>query len=202
MCRAFSTTLRGPARTWFSRLRQASVSSFKQLAEKFEQNFLANARPRPSMATLLTLSLREDESLSQFMSLIEKPPVTISKMLQQANQYVAAEALVAGRCIECKKPRMELPRGMTSVVPTPPRRGLNRQELPLPRPPPLPLNVSHTEIFLQIKEMGLLQQPLLMKAAHRDQSKYCRLHRDYHDDTKDCHDLRNQIEAFCSVGSA
>ena len=51
MCRAFPTTLRGPAQTWFSRLRQALVSS-----EEFEQNFLANARPRPSMATLLALS--------------------------------------------------------------------------------------------------------------------------------------------------
>ncbi|XP_065017713.1 uncharacterized protein LOC135644173 [Musa acuminata AAA Group] len=182
--------------TWFSRLRQALVSSFDQLAEEFKQSFLASARPRPSMATLLALSQREDESLSQFVSLIEKSPATISEMLQCANQYVAAEALVAGRRMEGKKPRMELSRGTTSVVPMPPRRGPNRQDLLLPRPPPLLLNASCTEIFLQIKESGLLQQPRPMKAACRDQSKYCRFHRDHGHDTEDCHDLWNQIEAL------
>ncbi|XP_065007888.1 uncharacterized protein LOC135638614 [Musa acuminata AAA Group] len=48
--------------------------------------------------------------------------------------------------------------------------------------------------------MGLLQQPRPMKAARRDQSKYCRFHRDYGHDTKDCHDLRNQIEALIRRG--
>ncbi|XP_065009063.1 uncharacterized protein LOC135639193 [Musa acuminata AAA Group] len=35
-----------------------------------------------------------------------------------------------------------------------------------------------------------------MKATCRDQSKYCRFHRDHGHDTEDCHDLRNQIEAL------
>ena len=32
MCRAFPTTLRGPARIWFSRLTPNSISTFKDLS--------------------------------------------------------------------------------------------------------------------------------------------------------------------------
>ena len=32
MCRAFSTTLKGPARIWFSRLTPNSISFFKDLS--------------------------------------------------------------------------------------------------------------------------------------------------------------------------
>ena len=32
MCRAFPTTLKGPARIWFSRLMSNSISTFKKLS--------------------------------------------------------------------------------------------------------------------------------------------------------------------------
>ncbi|XP_009409757.2 uncharacterized protein LOC103991937 [Musa acuminata AAA Group] len=135
-----------------------------------------------------------------FWSLIEKRPTTTSEMLQRANQYIVAEALVAERHMEGKRSRAELSRGTTSVAPATPHRELGRQELLLPRPRPLPLNTSHTEIFLQIKEIGLLQQPRPMKATHKDRSKYCRFHRDYGHDTEDYRDLQNQIEALIRRG--
>ncbi|XP_064963257.1 uncharacterized protein LOC135611546 [Musa acuminata AAA Group] len=156
------------------------------------------------MATLLALSQRLPDGFKAFerffWSLIEKSLATISEMLQHANQYVTVEALVVGRHIESKRPRLELSWGTTSMAPTPPRHGFSRQELLLPRPPPLPLNVSHTEIFLQIKETSLLQQPRPMKATCKDQSKYCKFHRDHGHDTEDCRDLQNQIEALIQGG--
>ena len=39
MCRAFLTTLKGPARVWFSKIPPNSVSSFKELSKLFVNNF-------------------------------------------------------------------------------------------------------------------------------------------------------------------
>ncbi|RWW49448.1 hypothetical protein BHE74_00044389 [Ensete ventricosum] len=106
MCQFFLTTLRGPAQMWYDRLQPTSIISFDQLVRELEQNFLANARPKSTAASLLGIAQGREEPLAQFVnrfaiesqaipdahpslvitklfwSLVEKPPTTVPKMMQ------------------------------------------------------------------------------------------------------------------------
>ncbi|CAL9122374.1 unnamed protein product [Musa textilis] len=137
-------------------------------------------------------------------SLVERPPVSIAEMFQRANQYVAAETWMSGR-------REERPGGRS----TPSRTGATtRRQSPRrerraghPGPygselPPPPLNTSRTQIFLQIKERGMLKPPRPMRGQRElaDHTRYCRFHRQNGHDTEQCHELKRQIEELIRRG--
>ncbi|RWW29874.1 hypothetical protein GW17_00005585 [Ensete ventricosum] len=73
-------------------------------------------------------------------------------------------------------------------------------------PPPLSLEVPAVtpEAFQgltnQIREKGLLKVPNPMRNVGRDRGRYCRFHRDYRHDTKECYDLKNHIEDLIRWG--
>ncbi|RRT51062.1 hypothetical protein B296_00032986 [Ensete ventricosum] len=64
MCRTLPTTLRGPTRMWYSRMKSSSISSFDRFAKEFELNFIASSCPRPTAASLLDLTQGNDEPLA------------------------------------------------------------------------------------------------------------------------------------------
>ena len=168
------------------------------------------------MALLLGLHQREDEPLSHFVnrfttqirglsdahpsllmqafmiglrpsrffwSLVERPPTTVPEMLQRASQFVAAETWMAGKREEHKRVKPEPPR---QQQPTASWRRLDRSDPPTSRPPLPALNSSRTEIFLHIREKGLLKEPYPMRnpRALVDQSKYYRFHRQHGHDSE------------------
>ena len=55
MCRTFPTTLKGPARVWFSKIPLNSVSSFEKLSKLFVNNFIGRQRHKCSSSSLLTI---------------------------------------------------------------------------------------------------------------------------------------------------
>ena len=79
MCRAFPTTLNGPARIWFSRLTLNSISTFKQLNAQFASHFIRRYRYKKSIACLMNIKQREDETLRSYITHFNKEALSIDE---------------------------------------------------------------------------------------------------------------------------
>ncbi|XP_075655212.1 uncharacterized protein LOC142625440 [Castanea sativa] len=79
MCRAFPTTLKGPARIWFSRLTPNSIGTFKELSAQFVSHFIGGHRYKKSTACLMNIKQREDKSLRSYITRFNKEVLSIDK---------------------------------------------------------------------------------------------------------------------------
>ena len=80
MCRAFPTTLKGPAQVWFSKIPSNSVSSFKELSKLFVNNFIGGQRHKRSSSSLLTIEQGENESLRSFITHFNREALTVDEV--------------------------------------------------------------------------------------------------------------------------
>ena len=66
MCKVFPSSLGLVAMRWFNGLKANSIDSSKQLIQAFSSRFITNTRvPRP-LSSLLSLSIREGETLKAY----------------------------------------------------------------------------------------------------------------------------------------
>ena len=79
MCRAFPTTLKDPARIWFSRLMPNSISTFKELNVQFTSHFIGGHRYKKSTACLMSIKQREDEMLRSYIARFNKEVLSIDE---------------------------------------------------------------------------------------------------------------------------
>ena len=79
MCRAFPTTLKGPARIWFSRLMLNSINTFKELSAQFTSHFIGGHRYKKSTACLMSIKQREDKTLRSYITRFNKKTLLINK---------------------------------------------------------------------------------------------------------------------------
>ena len=92
MCRAFPTTLKGLAQVWFSKLTPNTVSIFKELSGYFVTHFIGGQRYKRSLASLLNIKQREDESLRSYVTRFNKEVL----LIVEANNKVLVIAFTNG----------------------------------------------------------------------------------------------------------
>ena len=80
MCRAFPTTLKGPAWVWFSKMPPNTVSSFEELSKLFVNNFIGGQRHKRSLSSLLTIEQGENESLRSFITRFNREVLTVDEV--------------------------------------------------------------------------------------------------------------------------
>ena len=66
-CRAFATTLKGPALAWFNRIPPSSISSFRELSIAFVSHFIGARTYRKPSYHLLTVKQSSQESLKSYV---------------------------------------------------------------------------------------------------------------------------------------
>ncbi|GFZ06746.1 hypothetical protein Acr_18g0009160 [Actinidia rufa] len=67
MCKAFSATLKGPARSWFRKLWPGTIGSFGELSRLFVANFMSCRNRQKNASHLFTVHQKETESLKDFV---------------------------------------------------------------------------------------------------------------------------------------
>ena len=136
------------------------------------------------------------------VSLAKSPPKTTEDMLLKAQKYMNAEdALVAIRDIENPRDKGMKEDNRRGQKRKRPDRQTNdegkRKDERTPRTVKFtPLIMPVDKILTQIKDEHYLKwpRPLHSSLNVRDKNKYCRFHKDHGHYTKDCRDLKKQIE--------
>ena len=80
MCRAFPTTLKGPARVWFGKLPPNTITSFLELSKLFVNNFVGGQRQKCFSSSLLNIEQGENESLCTFISSFNREALLVDKI--------------------------------------------------------------------------------------------------------------------------
>jgi len=80
MCKAFLTTLKGPARVWFSKIPPNTISSFEELSKLFVNNFIEGQRHKCSSSNLLTIEQGDNESLRSFITRFNREALRVDEI--------------------------------------------------------------------------------------------------------------------------
>ena len=97
-CRAFATTLKGPAMAWFNRIPPSTVSSFRELSIAFVSHFIGARTYRKPSYHLLTIRQGSQENLKSYVQRFNAESLKIDVL----DERFAVTAFIAGLGVQSK----------------------------------------------------------------------------------------------------
>ena len=97
-CRAFATTLKGPAMAWFNRVPPSTISSFKELSIAFVSHFIGARTYRKPSYHLLTIKQGTQENLKSYVQRFNAESLKIDVL----DEKFAVTAFIAGLGVQSK----------------------------------------------------------------------------------------------------
>nr|GMN22729.1 hypothetical protein TIFTF001_047477 [Ficus carica] len=222
LCKSFCLTLTGAARQWYRRLAPGSIDCFKQLADAFAAAFLSSKTRKLGASHLFGIKQGETEALKKYLERFDRAIVQVESCTDEtlmqagiawrhaeADEYVRGRGLASGE--HSRLPGRKSEKNQADHCRQDKGKAVvmnNSGSNPSPRTPagrfqqytPLVTTIEH--VLNQVTGRGLLRDPPPLRAdrARRNQNKYCNFHKDVGHDTKDCIQLRDQIELLIRDG--
>ncbi|XP_075663009.1 uncharacterized protein LOC142632508 [Castanea sativa] len=185
MCRAFPTTLKGPAQVWFSKIPPNMVGSFKELNKLFVNNFIGGQRHKRSSSSLLTIEQGENKSLRSFITRFNREALTVDEMDDKL--LLAAFHNRVNSDLFIHKLYKQEPQTMAELVHSAPNFMNAKDAI-----------IAKKRKRAERSEVGHPHHPDQEKMKEdpnkRNRNKYCHFHRDHAHDAGECFDLKQQIE--------
>ena len=97
-CRAFATTLKGPAMAWFNKIPPSTMSSFKELSIAFVSHFIRAWTYRKLSYHLLTIKQGMQENLKSYVQRFNAESLKIDVL----DENFAVTAFIAGLGVQSK----------------------------------------------------------------------------------------------------
>ena len=97
-CRAFATTLKGPAMAWFNRISPSTISSFRELSIAFVSHFIGARTYRKPSYHLLTIKQGSQENLKSYVQRFNAESLKIDVL----DEKFAVTAFIAGLGMQSK----------------------------------------------------------------------------------------------------
>ncbi|GFY86216.1 hypothetical protein Acr_04g0009540 [Actinidia rufa] len=230
MCKAFSATLKGPARSWFRKLSPGTVDSFGELSRLFVANFMSCRNRQKNASHLFTIHQKEIESLKDFVKRFNQAVLDVEDPSDKVIIMAMMEGLRPAKLTSIS-PRKSWPRPNAGderkedhkrkepdtrradyreeMRYKRPDRDSKRSNNRRPRTPPRrpefnlpPLNTPVAQVLSEIKHEEFIKWPGKIKTdpQKRNRNKYCEFHRDHGHNTEDCFQLKEQIADLIKRG--